>query len=214
MKKAGSKLVAIEVLGAIKRVTELATARPLQVSFDAGVVWPGLLSPKPCVTLKLEEGSIFVEPWRSYAMGLDRHNKIREQWCEVDKQFGESTAWIPIDSLLLKLAEGREDLNPAFGQIVAAESQIWGVLEKPTKNASSNFSAVYVSILDCLDNENAMMHMLCKYVDACQKATEGSSCIGIVSDAGHTGRKMDVGIITLKGNAAFIPIPQAPQATF
>ena len=139
---------------------------------------------------------------------------MAKQWAALSRQFGDEIARVPAHQVLLKLASDSEHDTPALAHLAAhlavlIESEMHSMCEGKLGRVAAHFDAQYVSLLDSLDSENAMMHLLSRYVESTREATQGQHNIGLVSDVGHTGVKMDIGIVTMPHNLAFIPIPQA-----
>ena len=215
LRSPAQKQGAIDCLVALERILVGSPEIHIGLNFNGGVFWPGLIALPAAATVALKDGSLDLQAWRDYIHGDDAGPAATKQWALLHDQFGERVARVPAHSALLFLATKGLTLTPVFAQLVAhiavaIDSAVRASCEGRLERHGLEFDACFPSILHTVGSETSMMANLCWYVDSGVAASHDEQNLCLVSDVGHTGVKLDIGIVTMPSNLAILAVPQVP----
>ena len=181
-------------------------------------IWPGLRDPLYDVRLLVEKGEIDLNAWREYAEQPCANRKARDLLAHLDKTFGVKCTVMPLNVFLLELVRLGKKFESIAAQLCiqvghAMEIYLFRQAEGKRKPGRGRVLAHFPSVMDSLDNYDALNSWLLKYVDAGIEESRSFNSISLASDKGHVGMNMDCGLITFPNNKAVIAVPQVGSRT-
>ena len=207
---------AATLLTAMLKPLLAAKAKDLQIVFRSGAsVWPPLCVPRGDARLRLEGGQLDVAPLIKLASsGGPIPTEVRNDLNALKKHFGDDAGFVRVDAVFQCLLQAGVMGGTILGQLLlytgnAVEAALFHTAEGKLRSDSSWYDASYDDVAEVLDNENALSAWLLRYVLASVEASRPFRGVGIVSDVGHCGLKLDVGFCTFPDNKCAVAVPQA-----